>query len=256
MSDTDLIPYLDAANRLDYVQAYKRQSLDMLNARPGDRILEVGCGPGMDTLALAGRMSGTGHVVGLDNSPVMIREARRRAQGCAAAPDYLVASALQLSFGAGVFDGCRADRVLHTLPDPWPVLTELARVARPGARLVVHEPDWGTLAIDAPGTDLTRRILNYICDNVPSGWLGRQLPRLFNDLHLKDIQVVMVSGALRDFEQANNLFKLEATVAEAVEAGAVAWVEGFGWLQALRQASREGAFFTALSGVTACGLVP
>src|SRR5258708_6867006 len=105
VSDADLIRYLDAANRLDYVQAYKRHSLDMLNARPGDRILEVGCGPGMDTLALAGRMSGTGHVIGLDTGPIMIAEARRRAQGCEDSPDYLVGRALQLSFGAGVFDG-------------------------------------------------------------------------------------------------------------------------------------------------------
>src|SRR5438045_8428731 len=140
-------------------------------------------------------MSGTGHVIGLDTSPVMIAEARRRAQGCAAAPDYLVGSTLLLSFGAGVFDGCRADRVLHMLHNPWQALTELARVMRPGARLVVHEPDWGPLAIDAPGTGVTRRILNFISDDVPCGWLGRQLPRLFPELHPEHIQVRVVSGA-------------------------------------------------------------
>ena len=54
-----------------------RWTLSLLDIRPGDRVLEIGCGPGV-ALDIASRMASRGIVVGIDHSEVMVRQAARR----------------------------------------------------------------------------------------------------------------------------------------------------------------------------------
>ena len=64
------------------------------------------------------------------------------------------------------------------------VLSEMARVIRPGGRLVVNCIDADTLMIDATDRRVTRAIVHFICDHEWNGWLGRQLPGLCRELGL------------------------------------------------------------------------
>src|SRR5436853_238038 len=97
MRDTDnLIAYLDAVRELEVVQAYKQRSLTLLQIKKGDFILDLGCGPGTDTLLLADMAGNTGRVVGLDKRPEMIAEARLRARAADGRLEYLVGDAYHL----------------------------------------------------------------------------------------------------------------------------------------------------------------
>ena len=109
----------------------------------------------------------------------------------------------RLNFPDGTFDGCRAARVLQHLADPARAVTEMARVTRSGGRIVVGEPDWETLVLDAPDRALTRKILHFFCDSViQQGWIGRQLPGLFKRVGLVEVAVEPQTLVLTDYEQA------------------------------------------------------
>jgi SAM-dependent methyltransferase len=122
--------------------ARNRWAVELLDVQPTDRVIELGCGPGVAVAALATRAS-RGLVVGVDHSPVMIRQARRRNRAAIRAGRVrLVHAPVQdLSSGDGPFDAALAVNTLGMWPDPAARLRELARLLRPGGRIaLVSQP--------------------------------------------------------------------------------------------------------------------
>lgn len=135
------IDYLDRATASVEGRTYKRLTYELVGLGPNRRILDLGCGTGEDAIAMARQIGGPGEVVGVDLSEMMVAEARRRAEGMALSVRFEVVNADALPFPDNALDGCRADRVVQHLSDPEAALAEMVRVARPGAPVVVTDPD-------------------------------------------------------------------------------------------------------------------
>jgi SAM-dependent methyltransferase len=103
------------------------QLADLAGVRPGDRALDVGCGPGSLTAELAARL-GPGAVVAVDPSASFVDAARARHPDV----DVRIASAEGLPFPDGTFDAALAQLVVHFMADPVAGLREMARVTRSG----------------------------------------------------------------------------------------------------------------------------
>lgn len=112
-----------------------RRTLAACAPQPAERILDVACGPGILACALAPLAA---QVVGLDLTPAMLEEARRRQ--AAAGLDNLqwrLGEATALPFADGAFDVATTRYSLHHMIAPQAVVAEMARVVRPGGRVVV-----------------------------------------------------------------------------------------------------------------------
>src|SRR5262252_1752981 len=72
------VTYLDEVAATSHGRDYKRRLLEALDPRPGQVALDVGCGPGTDLAALADAVGDGGHVIGVDNDPVMVERATER----------------------------------------------------------------------------------------------------------------------------------------------------------------------------------
>jgi ubiquinone/menaquinone biosynthesis C-methylase UbiE len=100
------------------------------------QVLDVGCGDGV----LATALSKCGmYVFGIDASPRMIAAARRRARVTEAEARFAVARAERLPFASGSFDTVAAITVLCFIPNAASALDEMARVLKPGGRLILGE---------------------------------------------------------------------------------------------------------------------
>jgi len=100
---------------------------------PGDRVLELGPGPGYFTSAAAGAVGDSGRVVAADLQPAMIeRLVRRLSADAAASVRTLACDATCLPFDNEIFDAAFLVTVLGEIPEPERALTELTRVLRPG----------------------------------------------------------------------------------------------------------------------------
>jgi SAM-dependent methyltransferase len=238
---------------LSSFHTYKRHTFELLRLRPGDRVLDVACGTGDDTRALAGFVGWSGRVTGVDRSPALIEEAKKRAgQGPQHCVEFQVGDASRLEFGNNMFDGVRADRALQDVGHAERALTEMVRVSRQGARLVVAEPDWDTLVIDAPEGRLTRAILHFRCDARRGGW-GRQLHRRLADAGLSEVSVTGVSLLATDYALADRVFDLSRAAEAAAAAGAVHPDAALEWARGLEAAGRNGRFFCAATAFVASG---
>lgn len=105
--------------------------------KPGERVLDVGCGCGMDTL-IAGLLVGeTGSAVGIDLTPEMLDPARR--SGHAPHIRFEEASVDELPFEDGSFDVVISNGVLNLVPDKDAAFREIARVLRPGGSFIAAD---------------------------------------------------------------------------------------------------------------------
>jgi len=119
---------------------WRRRAADRAELGPGESALDVCCGTGDLALELAGRVAPGGNVVGCDFSEPMLDLAREKASAhTAAGVRFEWADALGLPYDAGRFDAVTVGFGVRNLADLDRGLHEMARVLRPGGRLVVLE---------------------------------------------------------------------------------------------------------------------
>ena len=125
--------------------------------REGQRILDVGCGPGTITLDLAEAVDSSGEVLGVENVQGPLLQARRNA---AARGDrrtrFELADVMALPYAAGFFDVVHAHQVLQHLTDPVGALREMARVTRPGGLVAVRDVDYASMVWHPASEGMTR----------------------------------------------------------------------------------------------------
>ena len=150
---TDTIPpttgtLIHWAKRYDFVVQFmafgqarrlRRKSIDAAQIKPGECILDVGCGTGDLTLLAKAQAGSTGQIYGIDAAPEMIDVARSKAARAKAEVDFRVAVIERLPFPAESFDVVLSSLMMHHLPaDLKPqALAELRRVVKPGGRLLI-----------------------------------------------------------------------------------------------------------------------
>ncbi|HID56273.1 TPA: class I SAM-dependent methyltransferase [Candidatus Poribacteria bacterium] len=133
-------------------EGYLRPYVDLVSAfaDPGDFILELGCGNGLSSMMLARR----GYkVVGTDLSPFFLAESSGWI-----GPDlsYVACDALELPFKDESFDLVCSNELIEHLPDVRPALDEMARVVKPGGRIVIVGPNLCSPIL--PLMDLIRKL--------------------------------------------------------------------------------------------------
>jgi steroid delta-isomerase-like uncharacterized protein len=130
----------------------------------------------------------------------------------------------------------------------------MIRVTRPGGWIVVTDPDWDTLIIDAPDRQLTRKILHASADTTANPWSGRELYRLFHESGLGAVVVAdTITLVLNDWATANQLYELDDTVAALERSGSISATDAQMWINSLQQADHDGRFFCAVTGFTVVG---
>lgn len=246
-----LCEYLDQFARDPGIVAVKQRARDLLALRPGDVVLDVGCGTGGEVASYAGPVGRTGLAVGVDLSEAMLAEAARRRPGEATARMAL-AHSHRLPFGDASFTAVHSERLLIHDPCPAVSISELARVAAPGACVVVVEPDFASAWLSHTDPITTGRMLRFgLARWFASPYVARDLASLLAASRIGQLRIERRNVRL-PFVLADMVMEFKPTVASAREAGIVG-DEAVSWLTELEQRDADGTFACTVPMTTVRG---
>jgi SAM-dependent methyltransferase len=237
--------------------AIRAEYLDLLAPAPGETILDVGCGTGVVTRAVARRVAPSGRVVGLDPSPTLLAIARELAErdSLLGQIDFRVGDARALPFDDATFDAALAITALSHTTDGEQALLELLRVTRPGGRIGIFDIDPDSWIVAHPDRALTRRIGDAASDVITDAWLGRRLPGLLEAAGAEDVRVKAFTPVERDPEgYYARLAVMRA--GQALGSGAISEEERRAWLEALDAERSAGRFLAGLTHLFIWGRRP
>lgn len=183
------------------IVAQRARTRAALGARPGERGLDVGCGPAFLACELGREVGPGGRIVGLDESPEMLEAARARItrEGLTDRVEVREGDAARLAFPAAAFDFVTAVQVYLYVPDVEGALAEAARVLRPGGRLAVVDTDWDSCVWLTADRDRHRRVMEARGGHFAEPHLPARLPGLlaragFRPAHAEAIPVLELNG--------------------------------------------------------------
>jgi SAM-dependent methyltransferase len=167
--------------------------------KPGETVLDLGSGGGLDCFLAVRKVGETGHVIGVDMTPEMINRARASAKRLNFTNvEFRQGLLEELPVDSNTVDVAISNCVINLAPDKTRVFKEVFRVLKPGAKLSVSD-----IVTDGPLPESIKKSL--------SAWAGC----IAGALEIKDYQAAMESAGFKDITLTPSYFD-EATIDEAV----------------------------------------
>jgi demethylmenaquinone methyltransferase / 2-methoxy-6-polyprenyl-1,4-benzoquinol methylase len=188
---------------------WRERAADLAALGPGDRALDVATGTGDLALALARRVGPAGQVVGADFSERMLALARDKATGTGAAVRFERANALDLPYPDAAFDAATVGFGARNFAKLVPGLAEMARVVRPGGRVVVLEITqprrpplstffalWFDRVVPALGRFADAEAYSYLPRSVRRFPAAHELAGVLAGIGLREVRYLVTAGGI------------------------------------------------------------
>lgn len=161
---------------------------EALGARPGERVLDAGCGPGFYVSEILERVGPEGSVVGVDASAAMLGLAARRSEGQGNV-SFHEGDVRALPVPDADFDRVLSVQVLEYVGDIPAALNELLRVLRPGGRVLIWDVDWATVSWHSRDPARMERFLRAWDDHLADPSLPRTLAARMREAGFEDVEM-------------------------------------------------------------------
>jgi ubiquinone/menaquinone biosynthesis C-methylase UbiE len=227
------------------VAAQRSHVVAALALQTGERVADLGCGPGLLALELAGRVGEAGAVECIDFSESMVALARRRCaqQACVSVNAGDVS---MLPYGNAVFDAAVCTQVYEYVPAVDRALHELFRVLRPGGRAVVVDTDWESCVWESSDRARMHRIIDLWDTHCPHPRLPRTLTAMLAGAGFESVEVSVIplvntryDPGTYSYAMIGVMSKYAARLLDAAEARE--------WAEDLHAHGRAGRYFFSLN---------
>ena len=166
---------------------------EKIDIKPGERVVDIGCGPGGVLHLLGNRVGPSGTVLGIDYSPHFINLARHFVEDLGMRNiEIREGDAYDTGLPRASFDGAHMRLLLVNVPNPELIVREIISLVRPGGWVASFEADYVSHTLDPPLPEYSRLLDAYKAYAAAQGidlFVGRRTHRLFREAGLSDIHV-------------------------------------------------------------------
>jgi arsenite methyltransferase len=229
------------------VAGQRRAVLEAIGLLPGQKVLDIGCGPGFVVEEIVSRIGTTGKVSAIDVNESAIELARTR---CAAHSnvEFRSASATALPYPDSSFDAVVSTQVFEYIRDLDAAFRELHRVLRPGGRTVLLDTDWRTAVWHSSDSERMNRILKAWDEHLANPILPRTLAARLRSagfvIRKRDVFVFMNSEYNQD-TYSHGLAKMIGAFVPGRQG--ITKAELGAWADDLQKLSDSGDYFFSLN---------
>lgn len=221
----------------------RRHVREALAAAPGERILDVGCGPGFYVAELLDEVTENGSIVAVDASADMLGLARQRCAGRANVT-FRAGTATALPVDHGDFDAALSVQVMEYVADVPAALSEIHRALRPGGRVLIWDVDWGTAWWHTEDPQRMRRFMKAWDEHLVHPSLPRRTGAHLRAAGFVDVAVQGHSFATVDYDGESFAVMMLGMAADFVPGHAgVTEDEAAAWKAEQRSLAERGEFF-------------
>jgi ubiquinone/menaquinone biosynthesis C-methylase UbiE len=225
----------------------RKHLIEMIQPHPGDRVLDVGSGPGFLAAEIGEVVGSSGQVCGLDISETLLSISKARS---AHQPwvEFRYGDAARLPFPNNSFDIGISTQVLEYVPDVNAVLIELYRVLRPGGRVVLLDTDWDSIVWHSTDNVRMNRILSVWEEHTADAHLPRTLSAklLLAGFQIESQQVIPMFNPIFDHNTFSNRL-IDLIVSFVSNRKGILSAEADAWAAELRQLGERGEYFFSLN---------
>jgi arsenite methyltransferase len=221
----------------------RKRILEKLKPVRGERIVDVGSGPGLLAAELADQVGDDGRIVAADSSSAMMRLAESR---CSALTnvEFVKCDATDLAIDDANADAVTCTQLLLYVSDVSKAINEIFRILKPGGRVVIMETDWRSTVLHSNDEAKAEKIIECWDRAVPSPRLPARLRGLlrmagFTSVKIDAIPIISTSAALGEFSMSMMLQCVES----ACEQGVISESEGQEWLAELTELGVADEYF-------------
>ncbi|MGX1811602.1 methyltransferase domain-containing protein [Nocardia sp. NPDC055321] len=170
-----LVDVHDLQAALPGIRRLRNWAHDALAARAGESAVDIGSGTGSEVIRFAEAVGATGTAVGVEPDPQLLTAAERRAAQSGSTATFVSGDAYGLPFGSDSFDVALCERVFQHLTSPARAVGEIARVLKPGGRVVVMDSDWGTAIVHPGDRQVVGKVIETMIAGTTNPFAGRRL---------------------------------------------------------------------------------
>ena len=238
---------IEAIYQTPDVVEQRRAVLRALAPGPGERVLDIGAGPGLLLAELAAAVGSSGRAEGIDTSASMVEMARARTAAMAWV-GVRHADAVALPFPDGSFDAAAATQVYLHVPDLARGLAELNRVLRPGGRALVLDTDWDSVVWHTTDRARMARVLAAWEEHFVDAHLASRLAPALRRAGFRIDQQAALPLLNTQFDEATYSAGMIELIRGFVEGrGGVTHEEAGAWADELRARGADQSYFFSLN---------
>lgn len=226
------------------IKKIKHHSYKLLGNIKNKKVLDLGCGNGLDLLQLRLYTGEEGELIGIDKNTNLLREAKRSLSKTNFNNVELIhADAENIPFEDGYFDAIRVERVFQHLESPMKVMQQINRVLKRNGQLVIVETDWSSLSMFTNNYEIENKIIAHLIYKYTSnGMASRLLFEYLDRINFKQTKTEIFPSIINSYQMTNEFIKLEEIANELLKKGNLKKEIYLKWLKQIHRSDLKGNF--------------